>query len=1000
MTAGNFPPDLVEATQNVIFANSGIIAGVVRRSDGIVASSGTVRLTGGNFNSPISTNIAPDGSYRFTGVPAGTYSLLAMVSHPQGTALNGNTTTLVIEGQTITADIQLQPTGGVTGIVRRANNDAVVNLLVQLRAANFLRSATTDTSGRFTFTDVPVGAVTIEAFEQVTNTAASVRVEVATDQTLTQDMMLGSGGTVTGLVTNANNQSVSGAQVTMQTSSGTFTGMTDAQGRYRFERVTLGNVAVAVNDPVSRLRGRTSGSVGLSGEVLTLNVRLSASGTVTGIVHRADGTTPLASADVTLYTRFFNSTIGRTTTDAEGRYTIDYVPVGEFVVDVNELATGDRGRVTNQVFANGETRTVNVTMNGLGRITVTVRDAGGAPAPGAGVTLTSGTQFGGNQQGTTQADGTVVFERVLAGNFSVIARAATTNLGGSASGSVAAGAESTVTVNLQPSGVITGRALAPDGVTPISGATVRLHNNANYYSVIQQATTAGDGSYRFDAIPLGIYILDALDSTGRLRAKANTVTLSSNGEIVTANMTFVGLGTVTGRVLNPNGTAAPSIRVDLRSANSVIGGSFSATTNNLGTYTIGGVPTGNFTVTARDTGRQLQGEIGGQLTQHGQTVTVDIQLISNAITLPVTRRDANAFSFDFYPNGSIQNGLNGIYSGDASGNSGSYFLDIIANGTANRFTGGTIGTVEDSNREIAVREQNLAGLDVMRKMFVPTNGYFVRYLEILSNPTAEPITVDVRLESNLYYRDSWWTGTTVTTVTGTSSGDATLDVSDGTNPDRWVVVDDPTDADPFISGGVPSTAFVFDGAGAATRTGTATYGSGFTTRLSNQWNSVTIQPGETITLMHFGAQQTTRAAATASAERLSQLPPEALAGLSAEEIAQIRNFVVPADGVSTVAALPALTGTISGRVLEGNRITGVGSAQVRFRSNTPVFNRTFTATSAADGSFGYVSTFDDNGNILSIPIAPFTLESTHPITGIQASASTGTFPCRRDSGDC
>ena len=67
--------------------------------------------------------------------------------------------------------------------------------------------------------------------------------------------------------------------------------------------------------------------------------------------------------------------------------------------------------------------------------------------------------------------------------------------------------------------------------------------------------------------------------------------------------------------------------------------------------------------------------------------------------------------------------------------------------------------------------------------------------------------------------------------------------------------------------------------------------------------------------MHFAVQETSRPAAQAAAERLLQLPPEALAGLSTEELAQVENFAMPSDGVSPLAPLAPLTGAIDGRVL-------------------------------------------------------------------------------------
>ena len=85
--------------------------------------------------------------------------------------------------------------------------------------------------------------------------------------------------------------------------------------------------------------------------------------------------------------------------------------------------------------------------------------------------------------------------------------------------------------------------------------------------------------------------------------------------------------------------------------------------------------------------------------------------------------------------------------------------------------------------------------------------------------------------------------------------------------------------------------------------------------------SVTVPPGGEIVFMHFASQQTSRNAALASAQRLDQLPPEALAGLSPAELAAIQNFVVPAGGVSTLTPLPSIGGAITGQVLADDNIT-------------------------------------------------------------------------------
>src|SRR5205085_12639764 len=139
--------------------------------------------------------------------------------------------------------------------------------------------------------------------------------------------------------------------------------------------------------------------------------------------------------------------------------------------------------------------------------------------------------------------------------------------------------------------------------------------------------------------------------------------------------------------------------------------------------------------------------------------------------------------------------------------------------------------------------------------------------------------------------------------------DDVIEGSDQSAADRWVVLDDVQAGDPFLVGGLPALAFVFDGPGAA-RSASATSLAPSDPQinlgprlLTYQWNSVTIPPGGTIALMHFAVQQTSRPGAQASAERLVQLPPEALAGLTADELNAVQNFAIPQGGVSSVTPL-------------------------------------------------------------------------------------------------
>ncbi|MEI5617239.1 carboxypeptidase-like regulatory domain-containing protein, partial [Streptomyces brasiliscabiei] len=81
------------------------------------------------------------------------------------------------------ADVTLEPTGEVTGIVRAANGDPAVGVTVQLDPDYICcyapyRQTTTDTGGRYRFTDVRLGAHALRATSS-SGLAASASVSVA-----------------------------------------------------------------------------------------------------------------------------------------------------------------------------------------------------------------------------------------------------------------------------------------------------------------------------------------------------------------------------------------------------------------------------------------------------------------------------------------------------------------------------------------------------------------------------------------------------------------------------------------------------------------------------------------------------------------------------------------------------------------------------------------------------------------------------------------------------
>ena len=105
--------------------------------------------------------------------------------------------------------------------------------------------------------------------------------------------------------------------------------------------------------------------------------------------------------------------------------------------------------------------------------------------------------------------------------------------------------------------------------------------------------------------------------------------------------------------------------------------------------------------------------------------------------------------------------------------------------------------LEDQNREYVLGQDTLEGLEIDRKIYVPKDGNFVRYLDIFHNPTGSPIDVHIWLLSQ--YGDG-----ITPVVSQTSSGDTTLQ-----NTDHWMAM--------YRSGDTPPTytyaplAMVWDG---------------------------------------------------------------------------------------------------------------------------------------------------------------------------------------------
>ncbi|MEM4406647.1 MAG: hypothetical protein QXS68_06345, partial [Candidatus Methanomethylicaceae archaeon] len=179
---------------------------------------------------------------------------------------------------------------------------------------------------------------------------------------------------------------------------------------------------------------------------------------------------------------------------------------------------------------------------------------------------------------------------------------------------------------------------------------------------------------------------------------------------------------------------------------------------------------------------------------------------------------------------------------------------------------------ENGGREIVIGPALINGVEVTRKIYIPENQGFARFLEIVHNPGSETVSYTVPIYTNLGSDGS-------ESFVYTSSGDSLV-----TMDDDWVITDD--------QDGIwdPTVTHVVAGQGGRQR-------SSFFNRDGDDIEykyDLILEPGETKIVMHFASQAPNQAVALERAPRLASLDSELdpLSGMTSIELSQVVNFNV------------------------------------------------------------------------------------------------------------
>lgn len=234
------------------------------------------------------------------------------------------------------------------------------------------------------------------------------------------------------------------------------------------------------------------------------------------------------------------------------------------------------------------------------------------------------------------------------------------------------------------------------------------------------------------------------------------------------------------------------------------------------------------------------------------------------LVLPKTLTDGGGFLWDIQRNGSVLKGSNFTFQRG--------FL-LRVNGEA--FPSQSTGRANQGGRELYLGPEEMGPLTVARRVLVPEDDTFARYMETFFNPGTEPVTVRVDVETDLGSDAG-------TRVVATGDGDQRFTVDDD-----WLVTEGAAGILPF------ATLHLFSGPFAVVEPVAVAPEADGDDMVAFAFD-LTVQPGETVSLLHFAAQNRDTTWLASQPVRLLGFPPVAFQGLTPDQQKNVVNMnVIP-----------------------------------------------------------------------------------------------------------
>ena len=246
-------------------------------------------------------------------------------------------------------------TGVIAGTVSSQTGRPIPGAQVTLTSGADVRTVNAEASGFYQINGVAPGPYTIVAVDLTGGLRTRVSGNLPPNQSANVNLTLTPSGTIRGTAFGRDGTTPVGSGVNVSLFGPiSLTTATDNQGQFLFDFVPLGNFTVETSDSAGN-RGRTTGALTTTSQVVVSNVSFLGRGTVSGSVVDGSGiAVPNASVNLGSNSIFGGTKNG--TTDAVGHYSFTNVFVGPFTVNASSAISRQGGHASGTLAGDGRNR--------------------------------------------------------------------------------------------------------------------------------------------------------------------------------------------------------------------------------------------------------------------------------------------------------------------------------------------------------------------------------------------------------------------------------------------------------------------------------------------------------------------------------------------------------------------------------------------------------------------------------------------------------------------